>query len=100
MLQYLGMETKEKAPKERESPELVHFTLPISEAPELLLLLSHQEITGVTVYPGYGGRQGLSLKQGISKFTKIRVTFDITSGPWPDKIINHEKDYRSIQLVC
>ena len=35
--------------------ELVHFTLPIEEASELLLLLSHQEITGATVYPGYGG---------------------------------------------
>ena len=35
--------------------ELVHFTLPIREAPELLLLLSHQEITGATVYPGYAG---------------------------------------------
>jgi hypothetical protein len=35
--------------------ELVHFTLPISEAQELLLLLSHQEITGATVYPGNAG---------------------------------------------
>lgn len=35
--------------------ELVHFTLPIGEARELLLLLSNQEVTGATVYPGYGG---------------------------------------------
>lgn len=35
--------------------ELVHFTLPVSEAPELLMLLSYQEITGATVYPGYAG---------------------------------------------
>jgi hypothetical protein len=35
--------------------DLVHFTLPVSDAPKLLNLLSHQEITGATVYPGYGG---------------------------------------------
>ena len=35
--------------------ELVHFTLPIEEASKLLRLLSHQEITGATIYPGYGG---------------------------------------------
>ncbi|HWP54477.1 MAG TPA: FRG domain-containing protein [Pyrinomonadaceae bacterium] len=35
--------------------ELFHFTLPVIEAADLLRLLSHQDITGATVYPGYGG---------------------------------------------
>jgi hypothetical protein len=35
--------------------ELLHFTLLVSEASELLRLLSYREITAATVYPGYGG---------------------------------------------
>lgn len=35
--------------------ELFHFTLPVTEAPDLLRLLSHQDITAASVYPGYGG---------------------------------------------
>lgn len=35
--------------------ELVHFTLPVTQAPKLLRLLSDQDITAATVYPGYGG---------------------------------------------
>jgi len=37
------------------SPRSKYLEGPISEAQELLLLLSHQEITGATVYPGYAG---------------------------------------------
>ena len=37
------------------SYELVHFTLPVGQASKLLSLLSHQGITGATVYPGYYG---------------------------------------------
>jgi hypothetical protein len=35
--------------------ELFHFTLPITEASNLLGSLSNYQITGATVYPGYGG---------------------------------------------
>jgi len=35
--------------------ELFHYTLPVSEAPDLLGSLSNYEITAATVYPGYGG---------------------------------------------
>jgi hypothetical protein len=81
------MEMKEKGQRERESPNYIRnnrvchpkiklsmlivvvqsnfFTLPISEAQELLLLLSHQEITGATVYPGYAGAAKACLKQNI-----------------------------------
>jgi len=35
--------------------ELFHFTLPVTDAADLLRLLSYQDITAATVYPGYGG---------------------------------------------
>ena len=35
--------------------DLYHFTLPITEAPNLLGALSDYDITGAAVYPGYGG---------------------------------------------
>lgn len=35
--------------------ELFHFTLPVTQAADLLRLLSYQDITAATVYPGYGG---------------------------------------------
>lgn len=35
--------------------ELFHFTLPITLASDLLGSLSNYQVTGATVYPGYGG---------------------------------------------
>jgi hypothetical protein len=34
---------------------LIHFTLPIGQAPVLLRLLAKEGVSGVTLFPGYAG---------------------------------------------
>lgn len=41
----------------------VHFTLPIQKAPELLMKLSFDGITGVTLFPGYDGAAQATLEE-------------------------------------